>query len=1213
MASVKDILKLDLSEDIKNVIDLEEQEEQAIQQEIESYIVTEGLGKHLSNFLQVYQSNIKETGVWLSGFYGSGKSYFGKMLGYILANRTINGTSARDRFIPRLKGINNASLIENEIRGLEAYQNRLVFLDVAKQQTNNNLSFTLFKNFLKSLGFLPNVYGYWEYLLFMDSELENFKKIVEKTEGDTWAVLRKNNRKAPSVMRRALTQSMYSTVEYEETKDFLNNEIKDFSPIKLQEELKKYLQRTPDETIVFVFDEASEAISQKKFDLLELEGISEALSSSSITGKVWTIAIAQEKLDDVINNNNISRSQLIKVTDRFKTKIHLESTEVDIIIRNRLLLKKEAYYQQLVGYYKTNEGLISDATHLKSSFPTKTKSAENFATYYPFHRYQFDLLQKFLFSSNALVANQIAARGMIITTFDVLRKQLGRKTLYDFGTAHHICEEAQTSPPANLVNKYDTAKKILAETNLGIEGAQLLKTIHFLTAAEIVSTTVENITKAYIDDLKSYYEVKPKIEEALALLVEAKILLPTNNNFKITSDQEAKLLEEMNGFSVELFIKKRSLVTDFLKRNSQLKAVNKILEDKITYDFHVLSDQGDEISTSSNKNLKLTVYSLFNINEDRQDFIENLKMDTQYDKDTAYLVPDNSKFRRIDNLMTEVKRFEYMEEKYANDSDNNIRQIIREFTTIKEEKQSELVNLVNQAYLNGSIIYLFDESLLNKDTFKGTVAEVQKKIIKNIYTKRLAFQLSEKVGVEVIKEQKNEKLSRFFSGDDFNFFDQNGNFIGDGLKVVEEVTSRIKKTFADGKSLEIALIDPPTGYSYGTVSTTLAVLLRAGKVIAKFNGQEFYSYKDAGVGEIFRTGKNFQKSSFKAISKALSSAQKNEMVQALMDVEYQKIMGQKLDWNTNDFELVDAIRNLAERYISAVSTLRNTDNEFDKLFPTAATYKTTLQAFSGKTTEANYIDKAEHFLANLKEYHKAIKGIVRTEKFIKRNLVKAKGFHRFVEQIAHQLTKSNIDLPAFVQKQEGFKALYQNHLVDKFGELQTSAQAIKDDYFQLMKVENNKMSEQYQIIKKQASALLHKLEGFPAAPNADNKRKAEAILKYAKNHIHPTVKLDFHIACQNSQYTLSEMRTYNELAAQKATDLMIIENSIVETVPTAPTPTVTPTGTSPTATIPKPVRKIRLKVPKQQMTVKEYRGLLASQLQTLAGMDNNDLLDIEIE
>ncbi|MBK9689677.1 MAG: hypothetical protein IPO65_18835 [Saprospiraceae bacterium] len=100
-------------------------------------------------------------------------------------------------------------------------------------------------------------------------------------------------------------------------------------------ELKNYFRFVKDEKVVFLFDEASEAINQKKFTLLDLEGLSESLSS--LGGKVWTIAIAQEKLDDVINNSNISKAQLTKVTDRFKTKIHLEATEVDVIIRSRLL------------------------------------------------------------------------------------------------------------------------------------------------------------------------------------------------------------------------------------------------------------------------------------------------------------------------------------------------------------------------------------------------------------------------------------------------------------------------------------------------------------------------------------------------------------------------------------------------------------------------------------------------------------------------------------------------------------------------------------------------------------------------------------------------------------------------------------------------------------------------------------------------------------
>src|SRR5450759_2408502 len=96
---IKDILTIDLSEDIKNVIDLQEVSETEIQQEIDNYIITDGLAKEYASFVSTFTSNIVETGGWISGFYGSGKSYFGKLLGYMLNNQVIIGTPARDRIL----------------------------------------------------------------------------------------------------------------------------------------------------------------------------------------------------------------------------------------------------------------------------------------------------------------------------------------------------------------------------------------------------------------------------------------------------------------------------------------------------------------------------------------------------------------------------------------------------------------------------------------------------------------------------------------------------------------------------------------------------------------------------------------------------------------------------------------------------------------------------------------------------------------------------------------------------------------------------------------------------------------------------------------------------------------------------------------------------------------------------------------------------------
>jgi hypothetical protein len=458
MLNITDILNLNLTDEFKSVIDLESRKDDVIQSEIESYIVTEGIARHLSSFLNDYKSNMQETGVWLSGFYGSGKSHFAKMLGYILANPKINGTSAIDRFIPRLKGVSGEELLKNSINGLAPYNSRVIFLDIAKQDTSNGLAFTLFANFLKNLGFKDDIHGYMEFELFINGKYDDFKNAVLKLENQEWNEFKKINQNAISGMRKASLEIGFTENDYQNILNNYGTAIKNFSAGKFKEELSKYLKFEKEERLVFIFDEASEAISTDKFSLLELQGVSEALSG--LGSRAWSIAIAQEKLDDVINKPNVNRSQLTKVTDRFKTKIHLESTEVDLIIRNRLLQKTNSGKDKLLDYFKEKKALVADATNLQSLIKeTQTTNADDFAEYYPFHRYQFDLMQKFLFSSKALASSQIAERGMIITTVDVLKKQINKMKLFDFTPGYSICAEAQPAPPAELVNKYDSAQK----------------------------------------------------------------------------------------------------------------------------------------------------------------------------------------------------------------------------------------------------------------------------------------------------------------------------------------------------------------------------------------------------------------------------------------------------------------------------------------------------------------------------------------------------------------------------------------------------------------------------------------------------------------------------------------------------------------------------------------------------------------------------------
>ncbi len=137
-----------------------------------------------------------------------------------------------------------------------------------------------------------------------------------------------------------------------------------------------------------------------------------------------------------------------------------------------------------------------------------------------------------------------------------------------------------------------------------------------------------------------------------------------NNNYKITSDLEGKLLEEMKDYDVELYSKKRALI-NCLKEYKIFTPVATYTDGADTFKLSVISDQDDELCPVGSKQLKLVVYSLFNISDHRPNFIEQVKMETQANKNLITLIPDSTEFLQIDKLLGEISRYTYIEQKYG--------------------------------------------------------------------------------------------------------------------------------------------------------------------------------------------------------------------------------------------------------------------------------------------------------------------------------------------------------------------------------------------------------------------------------------------------------------------------------------------------------------------------------------------------------------------
>ena len=789
---------------------------------------------------------------------------------------------------------------------------------------------------------------------------------------------------------------------------------------------------------------------------------------------------------------------------------------------------------------------------------------------------------------------------MIITTYDILKRELADNKLFDTATGWQIAKQAQPQPPVRVVNRYDNAERILRESKSSISGRKLLETINFLSEAEVVATQ-SNIIKSFIKDPEDFHKVQDELTKALDDLVEGKILLSASNAYRITSDLEQRLLDEMIGFSVRGYVKKDYIVSAY-KSALFIKSLAQITDGNLPYNFYITTDSDDELTNPPLKSLKLKLKSVYTMSDDRTAYVEALKVQSQNEKDLIWLVPDNSSFPEMDRLIDEIKRFIFLEDNYKNPKAEEI-PILSSFATVKSEKEIHLKDLVEQSLQKATSIYLYNTFQLDKENWQSTLQSQQRKVIQNVYYRRLGSQLSDEVAGKVIKEATNTRLHTYFPGADFHFFDAQGNFSGEKLKVAEEILIKIGNTFVDGATLEKDLAQPPTGFAFGTVISTVAALMRGGKIMAKYNGSEKFSWRDEGVSGIFANATAFRKASFKAIAKSLSAQQKNEIVTALQGLKCEEHLGKKIDWNTNDFDLINAVRELAKRFCDKVDDMRKQNKDLETLFPELEAQKEVLGGFTRAISAANYIEKAENFLSNKEAYNQAVQAVELVEKFIRDNLPKFLKWKLFVSEVCDELTKSAKPNKALTQLSLEFNTLSSKEVVKNLASIQQTAQKIKDEYFELMQNAARDMAEKYTQLKIDAEKLIKEISRFPARLNDDALSKSKTISQYADQRIQAKVEIDYEVKDKHSRFTYSEMLSFIELYQGKKTDLEILKSGLIKEAPPK-----SKLGKSDPAPIIKP---LTTNLPPQKLKVSEYKQWLHQELHKLAGASDNDEIEIK--
>lgn len=345
-----------------------------IEQEVEEYVFTKDILQNIYKFLNAIINNTTgKTGIWINGYYGSGKSHFIKYLFYCLNEQTRD--RALERYIEAVKDnkelddfsevtVPNVFNIRKKIDNTSIAE--IIFnIDAVSgdKEVPNAITEVLLKQLNSKRGFNSQNIALAKLVekeLHKIGQLENFKKRIQEVFQTTW-----DNHNISDLLhlRRAKVVDIVAEFIENVDKESLVEALKDNKTYTIEElifELQEYVKEQPDNfRLVFLMDEVSQYIGKNSSLLLNLQTIVEEVGSK-LGQKVWIVCTAQQDLSNLVNGNEGKNEDFGKIMGRFETMISLDSQDTRYITQKRLLEKNAEGLQALTNFYKENKVAIEN-------------------------------------------------------------------------------------------------------------------------------------------------------------------------------------------------------------------------------------------------------------------------------------------------------------------------------------------------------------------------------------------------------------------------------------------------------------------------------------------------------------------------------------------------------------------------------------------------------------------------------------------------------------------------------------------------------------------------------------------------------------------------------------------------------------------------------------------------------------------------------------
>lgn len=848
MTRIRDLFDHDISRQIEEVIKVDQTDEELIYDEIQEYVFTESIKK---NYLKIYEK-YRETpnkphegiGIWGSGFFGSGKSIFVKMLGLALEDQEIKGEQSSELFAARA-GDNRLHVLLKSI--VEHIPTEVVMFDVSTERgiksANQTLTEIMYKSFLKKLGYARDLdLAEHEMTLEEEGQLETFKQTYKELFNKDWDREKDKVSRAfaqASRVMQAMNPDLYPASD-SWVKSAQNRT--DISPGELAQRAKKLMElHRPNHTLVFVIDEVGQFVARDVQKMLDLQGIVQSLGRVG-RGKIWLVVTAQEKLTEIVSGLDDNRVELARLMDRFPEplQVHLEPSDISEVTSKRVLAKNAQAQKQLRELFTQNRGRLTDNTRLSADVRLPELTADGFIDLYPLLPYQVDLIiqvvsglrtqggaMRHVGGANRTII-KLAQQLLIRPDVDLANQEVGT-----LARADQIYDLVSGNISSEIREKIsDIGKKIdhpMAQA--------VAKTICLFQYVRSIHRTAENIAAA----LHPSVEADSKLSEVKAALQELESALMVrqgNEGYRIPSpaedDWEQQRARSMPKVGESFTILKDILTEMWQPPPSFTYLGTKVFKAGLTLNDKVLLDQDIPFQVA-----------LRRVGGEFDQECETMRTRSQTEtSDVFWVVPQDEK---IDREVTEIFRSkEILRKKERGAKTQEESSLVYEEKTRLKQHQEDLKRLVHQAFKSGAVYFRGNnrtpedgfadirkgaEKVLEAvvpdvfDRYPEAAAKVRKQDLEALMTSdnlRGLPQVFTDLGV--ITEQSGQPVFRINSGP-----------LAEIQSAIENRTSYGET--ASGSFLTDRFAKEPYGWDFDVVRLLAVCLLRAGKVEITSKGQ----------------------------------------------------------------------------------------------------------------------------------------------------------------------------------------------------------------------------------------------------------------------------------------------------------------------------------------------------------------------------------------